>query len=135
MSTERSLLATERRPEASKGADVFDDVASSALGMALNGLSERQRVIATNIANVETPKFQAGRVQFEQALATAVATGSPIDAVTPTESPSLEPTRLDGNNVNLDEESVSNINTSLQDQLALNALNSKYTILHTSIKG
>ena len=35
---------------------------------ALDALSLRQRVIADNIANVNTPGFLAGRVQFEDAL-------------------------------------------------------------------
>ncbi len=114
---------------------MFDDVTSSALQVALNGLSTRQRVIADNISNIETPNYLAGRVQFEKALASAVQDGTPVGQVRPTVATSLEPTRLNGNNVNLDEEELSNINTSLQYQLALSALNSKYNLLHTSISG
>ena len=41
----------------------------AALTSALNGLSLRQRAIADNIANINTPDYHAKRVQFEAALA------------------------------------------------------------------
>ncbi len=114
---------------------MFDDVASSALKVALGGLSARQRVIADNISNVETPNYLAGKVQFESALQDALNGGGPISSVTPTMSRSLEPTRTDGNNVNLDEETVSGITASMQYQLALRAMDGKYNLLHDVIKG
>jgi flagellar basal-body rod protein FlgB len=114
---------------------VFDDAASSALKVSLDGLAARQRAIANNIANVQTPGFRAQKVQFEEALQAAVANGTPLPAVQPTTATSLEPTRLDGNNVNLDEETLSNVDTGLRYQLSLRALDNKYTMLHEVIKG
>ncbi len=114
---------------------MFDDVASSALQVALNGLAVRQHAIANNIANVNTPGFRAQKVQFEQALQDALANGGALNQVKPTVATSLEPTQLNGNNVNLDEETLSNVNTGLAYQLALRALDSKYNELHTVIKG
>ena len=114
---------------------MFDDVASSALRVALDGLAVRQKAIANNIANVQTPGFRAQKVQFEQALQSALANGTPLGQVRPNVASSLEPTRLDGNNVNLDEETLSNIDTGLRYQLTLRALDSKYTQLHDVIKG
>jgi flagellar basal-body rod protein FlgB len=114
---------------------VFDDVASSALRVSLDGLAARQKAIANNIANVQTPGFRAQKVQFEQALQSALADGTPLGQVRPSFASSLEPTRLDGNNVNLDEETLSNVDTGLRYQLALRALDSKYTQLHDVIKG
>jgi flagellar basal-body rod protein FlgB len=111
---------------------VFDDVASVALRSALDGLSARQRAIADNIANVETPGYQARKVQFEEALHQAVAAGRPATAQA-TESRSLEPTRLNGSNVNLDQEMLSNIDTNLRYQLALRALDGKYSSIRTVI--
>lgn len=35
---------------------------------ALGGLALRQRVISDNVANVDTPGFKAGRVEFEDVL-------------------------------------------------------------------
>jgi flagellar basal-body rod protein FlgB len=116
---------------------VFDDVSSATLRVALTGLAQRQRVIADNISNIETPGFKAGRVQFESALSSAVASGSPdqIEGVTAAREESLEPSRLNGNNVNLDTETLSNIDTNLRYQLVLRALDNKYSGLRNVIRG
>ena len=98
---------------------MFDSVTNNALVSALDGLSARQRAIANNIANVNTPGYHAQRVSFEDALAESVKQGS--GAVAPTTRESLDPTRLDGNNVNLDTETVSNIDTVLRYQFAAQA--------------
>jgi flagellar basal-body rod protein FlgB len=47
---------------------VLDSVTSIAVTSALDGLSARQRAIANNIANVNTPNYHAKRVAFEDAL-------------------------------------------------------------------
>jgi flagellar basal-body rod protein FlgB len=112
---------------------VLDDVTTVALHIALSGLSMRQRVIADNVANIQTPNFHAGRVQFEDALASAVSSGESPD-VTPTMGQSLEPTRLDGNNVNLDHETLSNVDTGLRYQLMLRAVDSKFGLLHDAMR-
>ncbi|HYN93835.1 MAG TPA: flagellar basal body rod protein FlgB [Pilimelia sp.] len=114
---------------------MFDDVSSASLRIALDGLAMRQRVIANNISNVETPNFRAGKVQFEAALDSAIAAGRSPSRVSPSESESLEPTRLNGNNVNLDQETLSNVDTNLRYQLILRALDGKYAGLRTVIKG
>jgi len=113
---------------------VFDDVTSSALRVAASGLALRQRVIANNIANVDTPGFRAGKVEFEQALGAAVAGGEPASTHVSV-GESAEPTRLDGNNVNLDEETLSNVDTGLKYQLVLRAMDSKFGILRDAIRG
>jgi len=46
---------------------VFNDVSSSALQVALGGLVARQRTIANNVANIQTPGYHAGTVAFEDA--------------------------------------------------------------------
>ena len=43
-----------------------------ALRQALDGLTRRQRIIASNIANAETPGFQASAIDFETKLRKAV---------------------------------------------------------------
>jgi flagellar basal-body rod protein FlgB len=113
---------------------VLDDVTMVALHTTLSGLSKRQRVIADNIANVETPGFLAGRVSFEDALKSAVESGTPADA-TATMARSLEPTRTDGNNVNLDHEVLANIDTNLRYQTMLRAVDDRFSLLRTAIKG
>jgi flagellar basal-body rod protein FlgB len=118
-----------------KGTAVFDDVASSALQVALSGLTTRQNAIANKIANVNTPGYKAQKVQFEQALQDALSNGTPLTDVQATTTDSLEPTQLNGNNVNVDEETLSNVTTGLSYQLALRGLDSKYNMLHDVIKG
>ena len=41
---------------------------------ALQGLTARQRAIADNVANVDTPEFKASRVSFETTLKQARGT-------------------------------------------------------------
>jgi flagellar basal-body rod protein FlgB len=113
---------------------MIGDVTSTALHAALTGLAQRQRVTADNIANLQTPGFLAGRVDFESALR-----GALDDGETPAISPgsiarSLEPTRTDGNNVNLDAETVIATETGLRYQLALNALDGKYNVMRTALR-
>lgn len=102
------------------------------MSSALDSLSLRQRMIADNIANVQTPGYQAKRVQFEDALKAAVADGT--GSARATIGISLEPTREDGNNVNLDTETISNIDTGLRYQLATRAMDGKFAALRTAMK-
>src|SRR5207302_10853020 len=84
----------------------------SFLRAAMSGLAARQRAIANNVANVDTPGFKASEVRFEDALKAAISRGSGatvsqtslnaaasrgtlVDATT---------TRADGNNVDIDRE-------------------------------
>jgi flagellar basal-body rod protein FlgB len=113
---------------------VLDDVTAVTLHTALSGLAKRQRVIADNIANVQTPNFRAGRVSFEDSLRSAVAAGVPSGADISV-ARSLEPTREDGNNVNLDREVLSNIDTNLRYQTMLRAVDDKFGLLRTVIRG
>jgi flagellar basal-body rod protein FlgB len=113
---------------------MIGDVTSTALHAALTGLAERQRVTADNIANLQTPGFLAGRVDFESALRGALAEGE-SPAISPgTIARSLQPTRTDGNNVNLDQETIIATQTGLRYQLALNALDGKYDVLRTALR-
>ena len=99
---------------------------------ALDGLALRQRAIANNIANVNTPGYTAKRVQFEDAIARSVAAGN--GAANATVERSLEPTRLDGNNVNLDTETLSNVDTVLRYQFAARAVEGTFTGLRTAMR-
>lgn len=113
---------------------MFDDIASTAVRSALSGLAMRQRVSADNIANIETPNFSAGRVDFEGALRDAVGAGSsaPVAATT---GKSVNAARQDGNNVNLDEETLAGFTTGLSYQLMLRALDNRYGLISTVLKG
>ncbi len=112
---------------------MFDDVASVTMRSALDGLATRQRVIADNIANVQTPGFRAGRVSFEASLRQASDAGDPAGASIAT-ARSLEPTRLDGNNVNLDTETLNSVDTNLRYQLMLKAVDHDFAVLRSSMR-
>jgi flagellar basal-body rod protein FlgB len=114
---------------------VFDDLTSSSLRVSVAGLAARQNAIANNIANIETPGYRARKVKFEEALHSAVSRGESPGGVKPSVQNSLEPTRLNGSNVNLDEETLSHIDTTMRYQLTLRALDSKYGMLRDAIKG
>ena len=112
---------------------MFDSVSYVALNSALDGLALRQRVIADNVANIQTPGFLAGRVAFEDSLAAAVSGGS--GAVTPSVARSrLEPTRTDGNNVNLDAETLLNVETQLRYQFAPQAVDDEFSSLRVALR-
>ncbi len=113
---------------------VIGDVTSSALKAALDGLAQRQRVTADNIANINTPGFLAGRVDFESSLRGALAGGGNPASATAVVARSLEPTNTNGNNVNLDTETVRATETGLRYQLALNALDNKYNSIRTALR-
>jgi flagellar basal-body rod protein FlgB len=114
---------------------VFDDISTSSLRVAAAGLAARQTAIANNIANIETPGYQARKVEFEQALQGAIKRGDSPSSVSASTRSSLEPTRLNGSNVNLDEETLSHIDTTMRYQLTLRAMDSKYSMLRDAIKG
>ncbi len=111
---------------------MFDSVSVRALDSALDALAMRQRVSADNVANLQTPGYRAQRVQFEDELASAVRRGD--GAATATVGRSLEPTRLDGNNVNLDTETLLQIDTNLRYQLATQAMSGTFSSIRTAMR-
>jgi flagellar basal-body rod protein FlgB len=112
-----------------------NDLAIEAIQGALHGLAARQRVIADNVANSETPGFLAGRVSFEDSLASAIQSGDDASQVQPTVTKSDAATNLQGNNVSLDDETVSAMKTDMQYQLMIEAMTSKFNLLRLSIGG
>ena len=111
------------------------DTTTAALHAALSGLSERQRITADNIANINTPSFLAGRVDFESALQSSLNSGTTPSISGGSVSRDVDtPTNTNGNNVNLDSETVIATETGLRYQLALNALDGKYNVLRSSLR-
>jgi flagellar basal-body rod protein FlgB len=87
--------------------------ADNYLRAALSGLAARQRSIANNVANIDTPNFKASEVRFEDALKTAISRGQ--GGNTPEQSSlnaavsrrtvlNATASRADGNNVDIDRE-------------------------------
>jgi flagellar basal-body rod protein FlgB len=113
---------------------VITDATMTALHAALSGLQQRQRVTADNIANIQTPGYLASRTDFESALKSELAGGEQPVVGRSAVSQSLDPTRMDGNNVNLDTETTIATETGLRYQLALNALDGKYNLLRSALR-
>ncbi len=121
------------------------------LQAALEGLSTRQRTIADNVANVDTPQFKASRVSFETSLKQAIGTNDqPLpmfkvkDAVQgPGDAPTeIKPSvtvesetsrRNDGNNVDVDREMLDLTDTNLRFNAVVSSVSSKLQILRYAI--
>lgn len=91
----------------------------SVLQAALRGLSLRQRVIADNIANADTPGYKARVVSFEQQLRSAMRQAGGGEELLRQASPRIYDTlnrtgHADGNSVDLDQELLAMTETSLR---------------------
>jgi flagellar basal-body rod protein FlgB len=112
----------------------MNDVTIGVLQQSIRGLAARQRALADNIANLETPGYRSKVVDFEESLAAARKGGSPFSSSI-SERRSMDPTGLNGNNVNLDDETIKSTETGLSYQFSIEALNAKYRLLRTAIRG
>ena len=113
---------------------MINDPTMDALRFSLRGLATRQRALADNIANLETPGYLAKRVEFESTLERAIANGDPTRGSI-SHSRSTDETGLNNNNVNLDDETLLSTDTALRYQMSVEALNAKYRLLRTAIRG
>jgi flagellar basal-body rod protein FlgB len=88
---------------------LFDTV-SVGLSRALGLLQKRHEILASNVANVETPGFRSRDLEFKQALGAAFETGAAVDDAAPVVSEARlidRPSgsmRPDGNTVDIDME-------------------------------
>jgi flagellar basal-body rod protein FlgB len=114
------------------------------LRAAMSGLAARQRVIANNVANVDTPGFKASEVRFEDALKNAISRGKSGGSVNQTSlnaaaghATLVDATtaRADGNNVDIDREmellGEANLNYSAMTQV----MSTRLGILRNVISG
>ena len=100
--------------------------------VALHGLSDRQNATSNNISNIETPGFLAKRTDFESSLKKALASNTDVN-VKPSHSVSTDETRTDGNNVNLDNETVTATETELRYQAMVEAMNSQFRTIRAAM--
>jgi flagellar basal-body rod protein FlgB len=113
------------------------DVVASTLRTALDGLSLRQRVTADNISNIDTPGFRAATVDFESSLTAALSDGSLASggAVEPSTGLATTPAGPDGNNVDLQTETMTAMRSVFQYQLMTRAVDDRYSLVKTAIGG
>jgi flagellar basal-body rod protein FlgB len=95
---------------------------------AIDGLALRQRVIADNIANVDTPDFRAHSVDFESALSSAIDRGTvtSTDQLQATVEETQTPVGANDNNVDLRKESIAAIQTQFQYQIVGRAFTDRF---------
>jgi flagellar basal-body rod protein FlgB len=109
------------------------DPVSAVLTSALDGLALRQRVLADNIANVDTPGFRATSVDFESSLAAAIGAGEiPADGVAVTTAATLTPVGPNGNNVDLRKETLAAIQSQFQYQIMTRAVSDRFALITTA---
>lgn len=96
--------------------------------------SDRQQTIASNIANVDTPGYRTKDVDFQSAIKLAMSGAS--DARVQGASLNVEglPEQPDGNNVNIDRESMLLSQTQLQYQMGVQLIKDEFHRLLSAIK-
>lgn len=130
---------------------MFDSPVMIALARQLDSASLSQRVIANNVANVNTPGFKKSHVAFADELkraldarAPALATSNPrhlggaadIKGVAPRVVQETETTmRYGQNNVDIDQEMVNLAANTILYDFSVNSLSGRYGILGYVIRG
>ncbi len=112
---------------------ILDDTTTRAIELALAGVSHRQRATAHNVANVNTPGFHSGRVRFEDELAEALRAGRSLDDVEIRRVAANTPVNTRGNDVALEEESRILIESGIQYEALVHALNHKLSVIRSAI--
>lgn len=126
----------------------------NALGIhesALRFRSERAAVLASNLANIDTPNYKAKDLDFKQALSQQMKKGSHFDVATTNErhiaATSLsgldsellyrtpQQPSIDGNTVEDQIEHAEYMKNTLAFQASFQFLNSKFTGLRSAIRG
>lgn len=110
------------------------DVTALTAVRALDGLAERGRVRANNIANSETPNFRASTVDFESALRDAVRQGRPEVARSEV---TAAPTVMNGagNSVDLETELISSMQDGAMRDTMIAGFNFKAAQLRVAFGG
>ena len=109
----------------------LSDPVGAILGSALDGIALRQRVIADNIANVDTPHYRASSVDFEASLRSAIASGSPDGSLTPTLTATDTPVGANDNNVDLRKETLAAVQSQFQYQMITRATSDRFDLIRT----
>jgi flagellar basal-body rod protein FlgB len=111
---------------------LFVDRTTQAVEWALKAQSERQRVVAHNIANVNTPGFQASKVDFEASLAQALRDRR--GGIAKAEKVATnDAAGLNGNNVSLEKELEALDKSNIHYEALTTALTSKFNNIRTAI--
>ena len=112
------------------------DPVSTQLDHYLTLVSQRQKLVAANIANADTPGYKTQDFDFEAQLHAALQASDDNTPASPTAGavPGLR-VKNDGNNVDLDREARLLSENALRFSMATNFLRTQLKDLHSAISG
>jgi flagellar basal-body rod protein FlgB len=93
----------------------------------------RQTLVASNIANVDTPGYHTRDIDFRQELQKAITGDSPSKPL-PSEVPGLMQ-RPDGNDVSIDREALALAQTQIQFRIGVEMARHEFRMVSTAIQG
>ncbi len=111
---------------------LFSDITTTAIEYALSAESERQRVSAHNVANINTPGFRAQRLEFESNLAKELDRGR-VNRATWSVADGDAPENLNGNAVDIEQETEISLKSGLHYDALVQALNFKFELTRAAI--
>ena len=120
--------------------DFISDITSTALAKTLDATASRQKAIANNIANIETPGYKRVYVSFENELKSVMEQGTRhsvrqgLKELMPVQRTDLvSPAKPDGNNVNIDAEIADLAKNALKQKATAVLLEAKIAMLRAAI--
>jgi flagellar basal-body rod protein FlgB len=111
---------------------IIGDGTMTTIEWALTAESERQRVTAHNISNVNTPGFHSSRLDFEQSLANALDASSNHTATIDTHAANT-PQNINGNDVSIEDETMILEKSSIHYDALVQAMNFKFAAMRSAI--
>jgi len=109
------------------------DPLSSKLEQYMTLVSSREKLVASNIANADTPGYQTKDIDFESELR-RISTGGGVVSPTVSDVPGLR-VKNDGNNVDLDREARLLAENNMRFNIASNLLRGNLKTLRMAISG
>lgn len=130
---------------------LFSDTTPKLLKKTLDLYLQKNSVIASNIANADTPGYKAVDLKFDKQLQTAIGSGNQlkmkatqkghftndikqIDKIKPTISEESDPARPDGNNVKIEKEMSKLVETQLMYNSIVQAILKRGGILRYAVE-
>lgn len=107
-------------------ADMLDRIAGQ-LEHYMDLLSARQKLVAANIANADTPGYRTQDLDFQEEFASAMGGAPQVREVAGL------PVKNDGNNVSLDRESRLLAENAMRFQVASNLMRSRMRLVRSAI--
>ena len=109
------------------------DTTQLALMTAMRGSLQRQTVLTSNLANVDTPGYQRQDVNFQGTLDAALQNGQPLSSVDFQTVTDAQVVRADGNGVDAEKEQAFLAENGLLYQELTQVASARQAILQTAI--